>query len=190
MSKGDMACLQPTFEHRIQGASPSLHSFGKRRSWGVQNLGLGLLTKQDSSYLKLSNPDLIQMVILVEEWTESKDTSGLEAKKEKIFQSASEFLRGGELLAFAIRKRLKVQDEDVLNRALQLLKDAVQNIPGFFRDIATDKFFRRLWRIVVPDYKEPVSTRLRKTLTLTNAEDIIKQHRSISSEMKGERNEK
>ncbi|GJQ08954.1 hypothetical protein GpartN1_g745.t1 [Galdieria partita] len=186
MSRGDMACLQPTLEHRIEGASPSLHSFGKRRSWGVQNLGLGLLTKQDSSYLRLSNPDLIQMVILVEEWTEKKDTSGqnIEAKKQKIFQSASEFLRGGELLAFAIRKRLKVQDEDVLNRALLLLEDAVRNVPGFFRDIATDKFFRRLWRIVVPDYKEPVSTRLRKTLTITNTENIIKQHRSISYEIK------
>jgi hypothetical protein len=76
MSKGNMACLQPTLEHRIEGASPPpLHSFGKRRSWGVQSLGLGLLTKQDSSYLKLSNPDLIQMVILVEEWTEINDTS-------------------------------------------------------------------------------------------------------------------
>jgi len=61
----------------------------------------------------------------------------------------------------------------------------VRNVPNFYRDIATDKFFRRLWRIVVPDYKEPVSTRLRKTLTLTNTDEIIKQHRFIPHEIKG-----
>eukprot|EP00871_Galdieria_phlegrea_P005117 jgi/Galph1/5606/GphlegSOOS_G4227.1 len=185
MLKGDMACLQPPVEYHIEGASPSLSSFGRRRSWGVQNLGLGLLTRQDSGQIKLSNPDLIRMVVLVEEWTELSDTSTQYAtdKEQRIFQNAIECRSGGQLLAYAIRKRLKVNDEAILRNNLTLLKDAVKAVPGFFRDIATDKFFRRLWRIVVPDYKDPVSARLKKTLNLSNPQEIIKQYRSTNMVM-------
>lgn len=62
----------------------------------------------------------------------------------------------GEAVSFALRKRLKSENRLAVLNTLILLDEIMRSVPYFYRDVANDKFFRRLWRFVVPDYKNQV----------------------------------
>lgn len=60
----------------------------------------------------------------------------------------------GAAVAFAIRKRLKSDDHVAVLNTLTLLDEIMRTCPYFYRYIANDKFFRRLWRFISPNYKD------------------------------------
>lgn len=62
----------------------------------------------------------------------------------------------GAAVAFAIRKRLKSEDYVAVLNTITLLDEVMRTCPYFFRYIANDKFFRRLWRFVDPEYKTAI----------------------------------
>lgn len=64
----------------------------------------------------------------------------------------------GQAVSFAIRKRLKSEDEAAVLNTLVLLDEFMRTVPFFYRYVANDKFFRRLWRFVVPDYKNQMKS--------------------------------
>lgn len=59
----------------------------------------------------------------------------------------------GAAVAFAIRKRLKSDDHVAVLNTLTLLDETMRTCPYFYRYVANDKFFRRMWRFVDPEYK-------------------------------------
>lgn len=67
-------------------------------------------------------------------------------------------ITGGQAVAFALRKRLKSEDEIAVLNTLTLIDELMRTCPYFYRFIANEKFFRRLWRFVVPDYKNGVKS--------------------------------
>eukprot|EP00171_Calliarthron_tuberculosum_P011907 IDg11907t1 len=62
----------------------------------------------------------------------------------------------GHNIAYAIRKRLKSDEPVAVMNTLKLLDELMRSCAYFFRYVADDKMFRRLWRFVVPDYKNGV----------------------------------
>jgi hypothetical protein len=56
----------------------------------------------------------------------------------------------GAAVAHAIRKRLKSDDYVAVVNCLTLLDETMRTCPYFYRYIANDKFFRRMWRFVDP----------------------------------------
>jgi hypothetical protein len=74
--------------------------------------------------------------------------------------SASSAHSPGAAVAFAIRKRLKSEDYVAVRNTLALLDEVMRTCPYFYRYIANDKFFRRMWRFVDPDYKTDVRGKL------------------------------
>lgn len=60
----------------------------------------------------------------------------------------------GAAIAQGLRKRLKSSDEVAVMNTLIFIDELMRTIPLFYSAISNDKFFRQLWRLVVPDYKE------------------------------------
>mmetsp|Transcript_11017 Transcript_11017/g.19903 ORF Transcript_11017/g.19903 Transcript_11017/m.19903 type:complete len:892 (-) Transcript_11017:2203-4878(-) len=61
---------------------------------------------------------------------------------------------GGQLVAYTIRKRLKIPDDVIVLNCLTLLDELMRTCPFFYRYVANEPFFRRIWRFVNPNYKE------------------------------------
>lgn len=66
----------------------------------------------------------------------------------------------GAAVAHALRKRLKSDDHVAVLNCLTLLDELMRYCPYFYRYIANEKFFRRLWRFVDPEYKPDPRGRL------------------------------
>ncbi|PXF43937.1 hypothetical protein BWQ96_06306 [Gracilariopsis chorda] len=110
------------------------------------------------------DPYLTRVVIMVDEATEPGLTDEQATKHRSAIVSLL-LNRGhdmppslhntdpGPAVAYAIRKRLKSEDELAVLSTLTLLDELMRVVPYFYRQIANEKFFRRLWRFVVPDYK-------------------------------------
>lgn len=64
----------------------------------------------------------------------------------------------GQAVAFAIRKRLKSEHETAVMNTFVLLDELMRTVPYFYRYVANEKFFRRMWCFVVPDYKQQVKS--------------------------------
>lgn len=60
----------------------------------------------------------------------------------------------GAAIAQGLRKRLKSSDEVAVMNTLIFIDELMRTIPLFYNTISNDKFFRQLWRLVNPDYKE------------------------------------
>lgn len=56
-------------------------------------------------------------------------------------------------MTLGIRKRLKDNNPKVVVNTIRLLSGLMRTCPYYYRHIADDKMFRRLWRFVVPHYK-------------------------------------
>lgn len=110
------------------------------------------------------DPYLTRVVVMVDEATEPGLTDELATKHRSEIVSLL-LNRGhdmppslhntdpGPAVAYAMRKRLKSEDELAVLSTLTLLDELMRVVPYFYRQIANEKFFRRLWRFVVPDYK-------------------------------------
>jgi hypothetical protein len=72
-------------------------------------------------------------------------------------------VRGGEITARAIKDRLKSKNERTLLLTLALLQRAMEECPNFYMHVANARFFRRMWRLVVPDYKNSMRERFYAT---------------------------
>ena len=72
-------------------------------------------------------------------------------------------VRGGEITARAVKDRLKVKNERTLLLTLALLQRLMEECPNFYMHIANKRFFRRMWRLVVPDYKNSMRERFYAT---------------------------
>lgn len=112
---------------------------------------------------------MTRIVVLVDEATEpslgeeeaSRRRADLVAMANSAVQSGGAGgTAAGFNIAYAVRKRLKSDDPDTVINTLKLLDELMRSCPYFFRYIADDKMFRRLWRFVVPDYKNSVRTKL------------------------------
>ncbi|KAI0566935.1 hypothetical protein FGB62_5g040 [Gracilaria domingensis] len=115
------------------------------------------------------DPYLTRVVIMVDEATEPGLTDEQAAKHRSAIVSLL-LNRGqnmppslhntdpGPAVAYALRKRLKSEDELAVLSTLTLLDELMRVVPYFYRQVANEKFFRRLWRFVVPDYKNGVKS--------------------------------
>ncbi len=106
-----------------------------------------------------------RIVVMVDEATEPSladaDASRRRAELVAMANSASQATAPvGSNIAFAIRKRLKSDDATAVINTLKLLDELMRSCPYFYRYVADDKMFRRLWRFVVPDYKNGVRSML------------------------------
>lgn len=118
------------------------------------------------------DPFLLKVVVMVDEATEPGiSDQEVETRRVELVNIVQERkfeqmgvpapitpITGGEAVAFALRKRLKSEDEVAVLNTLSLLDELMRTCPYFYRFIATEKFFRRLWRFVVPDYKNGVKS--------------------------------
>lgn len=115
------------------------------------------------------DPYVTRIIVMVDEATEPgiTDEEGERRRVELVnivqsggnnmYDARSESrVSGGQAVAFAVRKRLKSEDEVAVLNTLTLLDELMRTCPYFYRFVANDKFFRRLWRFVVPDYKDGV----------------------------------
>lgn len=67
----------------------------------------------------------------------------------------------GKTVVHALRKRLKSHDIDAVLNTLVLLDELMRTVPYFYRYVADDRFFRRLWRFVDHNYKNQVMSFLK-----------------------------
>ncbi|CAN8065622.1 unnamed protein product [Agarophyton chilense] len=115
------------------------------------------------------DPYLTRVVIMVDEATEpgltdeqaSKHRSAIVSLLLNRGQGMPPSLHNtdpGPAVAYALRKRLKSEDELAVLSTLTLLDELMRVVPYFYRQVANEKFFRRLWRFVVPDYKNGVKS--------------------------------
>jgi len=88
---------------------------------------------------------------------------------------------GGQLIAMSIRKRLKFPDDVVVINTLSLLDDMMRTCPFFYRYVANDLFFRRMWRFVNPNYKDGV-----KGLFKTKSQSMTLYPATSGEDLKGE----
>lgn len=121
---------------------------------------------------KRLDPFLMRVVVMVDEATEPgiSDDEGERKRVELVnivldrglekssLPTPITAITGGQAVAFALRKRLKSEDEVAVLNTLTLLDELMRTCPYFYRFIANEKFFRRLWRFVVPDYKNGVKS--------------------------------
>lgn len=120
----------------------------------------------------MEDPFLMEVVVLVDEATEpgvNDEEAG--RKREQLtsimlnrrsqgadMSNRMSNVSGGTAVAFALRKRLKSGDEVAVLNTLTLLDELMRTCPYFYRYVANEKFFRRMWRFVVPDYKSGVKS--------------------------------
>lgn len=123
------------------------------------------LTPTPSVRRTRGDPFLVRVVIMVDNATEPGISDAASVKhRESIVKlirddnSHGSEIPPGQAVAFAIRKRLKSEEEVAVLNTLTLLDELMRTVPYFYRFIATDKFFRRLWRFVDPDYKSGVKS--------------------------------
>lgn len=111
-----------------------------------------------------TNPLFTRAVIMVDDATEP-GIGDIEGEHRRI-ELVNLVLSGGDVrravpagnspgaaVAYAIRKRLKSDDHVAVLNTLTLLDEIMRTCPYFYRYVASDKFFRRLWRFVDPEYK-------------------------------------
>ena len=109
---------------------------------------------------------LTRIVVMVDEATEpslpDSDASRRRADLVAMANGASQHGSApvGANIAFAIRKRLKSDDSTAVMNTLKLLDELMRSCPYFYRYVADEKMFRRLWRFVVPDYKNGMRSML------------------------------
>ncbi|OSX69457.1 hypothetical protein BU14_1493s0001 [Porphyra umbilicalis] len=104
-----------------------------------------------------------RIVVLVDEATEAGVAEDVaEKKRVALVRIVLAEPGGGSAVMFAIRKRLKSMDEVPVLNALTLLDELMRTCPFFYRFAASEKVFRRMWRFVVPDYKESVKGKVFK----------------------------
>lgn len=65
-----------------------------------------------------------------------------------------ESVSAGAAVSQGLRKRLKSSDDVAVLNTLVFIDELMRTIPLFYNFISNEKFFRQLWRLVVPDYKE------------------------------------
>lgn len=169
---GGGAALPPAAAAAIRRARPSSRGsfINPSRDTGVQ-----VISPTDGSPVppqRRYNPNIVspeeqlardrRALVLVDVATEHGIDEERAGKVREVLSFARQYGKGGmETLAVAIRKRLKHPDEMIVLHTLNLLEELMRTVPNFFRVCANDKFFRRLWRFVVPNYKESYRGKLR-----------------------------
>lgn len=122
---------------------------------------------------------MTRIVVLVDEATEPS-LSEAEASRRRadlvaMANSGGPSSRGsaaGANIAYAIRKRLKSDDAAAVMNTLKLLDELMRSCAYFYRYVSDDKMFRRLWRFVVPDYKNGVRSMIPFTRRGSTAADL------------------
>jgi hypothetical protein len=134
---------------------------GGRYSGGDGGMGSSGLPAAASRAESKANPLYMKAVVMVDEATEpgigDDDGERRRVALVELVQSGGDPRHGnaaenspGAAVAYAIRKRLKSDDHVAVLNCLTLLDETVRTCPYFYRYIANDKFFRRMWRFVDP----------------------------------------
>mmetsp|Transcript_36150 Transcript_36150/g.88319 ORF Transcript_36150/g.88319 Transcript_36150/m.88319 type:complete len:698 (+) Transcript_36150:196-2289(+) len=128
-----------------------------------------------SGSVSARDPALMRATVMVDEATE-RGVSEEKANKVRVelISMALESNHGGDFVAGAIRQRLKAMDVVTVLNTLTLLDELMRTCPYFYRHIANDRFFRRLWRFVNPNYKDGVKV-LFKTKTEMRSMDVAQR---------------
>lgn len=113
-----------------------------------------------------------RVIVMVDEATEPSITdTEAQDRVERLVALANAKGRGfysGSKVAYAVRKRLKCEDEAAIMNSLLLLDELMRSVPYFFWHVGEPKMWRRLWRFVVPGYKYGLRHRTKGILTKTN----------------------
>lgn len=128
------------------------------------------------------NPYMVRVGVMIDEATEPGTTDEDAARhRQRItalltgnnppnMPAKSRPITAGDAVAIALRQRLKSEDETAVKNTLILLDEIMRTVPYFYRHIANEKFFRRMWRFVVPDYKNNWMTIFRQKPSLVGME--------------------
>lgn len=128
------------------------------------------------------NPYMVRVGVMIDEATEPGTTDEDAARhRQRItalltgnnppnMPAKSRPITAGDAVALALRQRLKSEDETAVKNTLILLDEIMRTVPYFYRHIANEKFFRRMWRFVVPDYKNNWMTIFRQKPSLVGME--------------------
>ncbi|KAF6001824.1 hypothetical protein F1559_003919 [Cyanidiococcus yangmingshanensis] len=117
-----------------------------------------------SSSLAIAGVPLSEMHLMVDEATRPDlPLEGPHPQFDPILGRILTMVRGGEIAARAIKDRLKSKNERTLLLTLALLQRAMEECPNFYMHVANARFFRRMWRLVVPDYKNSMRERFYAT---------------------------
>eukprot|EP00177_Eucheuma_denticulatum_P004334 GFKZ01007878.1.p1 GENE.GFKZ01007878.1~~GFKZ01007878.1.p1 ORF type:complete len:1000 (+),score=161.24 GFKZ01007878.1:123-3002(+) len=146
--------------------SPSPRRRTPPRSFSSQNphpISIAPHTAPPIRSARFDDKFLLHVTVLVDEATEPGISDSAAATKRRQLidivhgrSTHSPHASGGQAVAFALRKRLKSTDDDAVLNTLTLLDELMRTCPYFYRYVANEKFFRRMWRFVVPDYKNGV----------------------------------
>ncbi len=151
----------PDLKLSVRSASRRLRMQGAETRRGSIARGSGPLGMSGASLR--ADAFLTRVIVMVDEATEpALSETDAAARRAELVALADSSSSGpgpsaaGQNIAYAIRKRLKSDDATAVVNTLRLLDELMRTCPYFYRYVADDKMFRRLWRFVVPDYKNSV----------------------------------
>ncbi|KAA8498473.1 hypothetical protein FVE85_6058 [Porphyridium purpureum] len=101
------------------------------------------------------NPFIPHVTTIIDSATErGVNPDFAEQKRVELVHLVMRESQGGQIVAYCLRKRMKAPDNVVVLNSITLLDELMRTCPFFYRYIANDLFFRRMWRFVDPNYKE------------------------------------
>ncbi|KAK4537752.1 hypothetical protein CDCA_CDCA14G3777 [Cyanidium caldarium] len=144
------------------GSAPGVYG----RYGGADGMAAAAPPATGSGALMGGSSSLAEMTLMVDEATRPDlPLEGPHPQFEPIISRILTMVRGGEIAAKAIKNRLKSKNERVLLLTLALLQQAMEECASFYIHVANMRFFRRMWRLVYPDYKNSMKERFYSTFS-------------------------
>lgn len=180
---GLSSAKRPVPTHSSQPASSS-HDHIEPKRHGFQNS-----SKAHENYFRAVG---IKIDEATEPGVSDEDAAHYHALIKKLLRSTTsgsvsegipprpEGVKAGAAISQGLRKRLKSSDDAAVLNTLVFIDELMRTIPHFYAHISNDKFFRQLWRLVDPDYKDqPFQIRF-----ITSHSKVMRNHRIPSEEIR------